>query len=298
VRYLGNPEVERQHMSLELMGKIISDMVAEKDKPDGIVSPTWNFIYTCHYNEVLLYKHFEGMLSLFGWHGIKTMILSNGIALTPEKTDIIANYDHVVGGQVCLNIPAFEPDLWHTLVYHRTTTTTGAPDIAYDYPPFSRLMENVKYAVEKLPRVSIQINCQPDTAEQNERQKALAKEMFPKANVFLAVGMHDRAGLLADLGNGEINNRADFGKIDFDGVYDCRNTFPPLSGRHYGWLHVSPTGKAFICCNDFKMEHVFGDFTKQNLADFWYSDKHAEVIKGTLDGLCRRCCMASWRAVR
>ena len=39
------------------------------------------------------------------------MVLSNGIPLTPAKVDLIVKYKGVVNG-ICLNIPAFEPEVW------------------------------------------------------------------------------------------------------------------------------------------------------------------------------------------
>jgi hypothetical protein len=39
------------------------------------------------------------------------MVLSNGVTLTPEKVDLINKYKGVVNG-ICLNVPAFEKDLW------------------------------------------------------------------------------------------------------------------------------------------------------------------------------------------
>jgi len=289
VRYLGNPEHERSHMPVELLEKILADICNEASKPDGVVEPYYHnanfFIYTCHYNEVLLYRHFKEMLDLFRKYRVHSMILSNGIALTPDKVDLICEYPDVLHGSACLNIPAFEPLTWGSKVL-------GRGDASSVTAAFEKLVANVQYAASKLNGLSIQINCQPEDGEEIDRQYGLAKGLFPGVNVFKAVGMHDRAGILADLG--VVDNKAENPRPAY--VHNCRNTFEGLDGRMYSWLHVSPTGKAFLCCNDYNMEHVFGDFQTQSLAYFWRSDQHAQAIQDSFEGICRRCCMASWRS--
>ena len=149
VRYTPNPKEAIKHMEPELFEKIISDLVQEK-REDGLVASDFHFIYTAHYNEVLLYKHFEEMVKILKKYNIKTYVLTNGVPLTPEKTDIIkANTDTVVG--ICLNVPAFEREIW--------SKRSGMSGTLFD-----RLINNIKYAEEQLDALtskkmlSLQIN--------------------------------------------------------------------------------------------------------------------------------------------
>ena len=89
VKYRGNPASGKETMSPELMEKIFVDLIEERKKENGLVSKSFNGFYTAHYNEILLYKHFDKMLELCRKYKLYTLVLSNGTTLTPEKTDLI-----------------------------------------------------------------------------------------------------------------------------------------------------------------------------------------------------------------
>ena len=110
VRYVGNPEEAKTQMDPDLIDKIFTDVINERDNK-GLVHKGFNGFYTAHYNEVLLYKHFEELLKLCRKHKLIFMVLSNGTTLTPQKTDLLVKYKDVISG-VCLNVPCFEADLW------------------------------------------------------------------------------------------------------------------------------------------------------------------------------------------
>ena len=147
VRYAENPLAQRTNMPIETFENIIEQLMAGKGK---FVDENFNFIYTAHYNEVLLYKHFPEMLEVLRKHKIQTIVLTNGTPLTKARTDLIKEYQDVVYG-ICFNIPASEPEEW--------ARATGKPVKMFD-----KLMEQVTYAVEQLPdmvakkAMSIQVN--------------------------------------------------------------------------------------------------------------------------------------------
>lgn len=76
-------------------------------------------------------------------------------------------------------------------------------------------------------------------------------------------------------------------------VKGCHNGYE-VGGRTFGWLHVNSLGQAFICCNDYNFDYIFGDFNKQSLQDFWQSDLHAEVIEKSFKEICTRCTSSEW----
>ena len=147
VRYAENPLAQRTNMPIETFESIINQLMAGKGT---FVADNFDFIYTAHYNEVLLYKHFPEMLEVLRKNKIRTIVLTNGTPLTKARTDLIREYQDVVYG-ICFNIPASEPEEW--------ARATGKPVKMFD-----KLIEQVTYAVEQLPdmvankAMSIQVN--------------------------------------------------------------------------------------------------------------------------------------------
>lgn len=308
VKYKGNPIEGKDVMSPELLEKIIKNLIDEREKPNGLVSKSFNGFYTAHYNEVLLYPHFEELLKLCRKYKLVTMVLSNGIPLTPEKVDILKNYQDVLSG-ICLNTPAFDAETW--------SKRSGI-----NIRQFDKLISNIKYAVEQLPNMvknkafSIQINGVHDLSFGNKggwlekgeqfptdidldvdngelvQQKKKAEELFPDVNVFTVPYLIDRAGLL----DGVISNKPAIEKNLMQNnknkkVIGCGNG-REVGGRPIGWVHVNANGKAFLCCNDYDMEVQFGDFKNQKLKDFWGSDDHIKKIEESYNTICRSCASA------
>ncbi len=309
VRYEPNPREAVKHMAPELFDKVIRELVEER-RPGGLVAPEFHFIYTAHYNEVLLYRHFEAMVHTLKRYGIKTYVLSNGIPLTPERVDFIrANTDTVVG--ICLNIPAFERDLWERRSGMNPTL-------------FDRLIANVTYAAQQLSvlaearMLTIQINgathntfveqggwltkgdhfpADMDLAVATgelAQQTVLCQRLFPTLNVTPMPSPIDRAGHLADAGvisNQPTIERRLKGKRQ--GVVGCGNG-REVGGRPFGWVHVNALGDLFLCCNDYRFDHVFGNLSTQTLREAWLSDRHATTIDNAFNTICRRCASSVW----
>lgn len=290
VRYVGNPAEAKNQMPPDLIEKIFADITQEKE--DGLVDKAFNGFYTSHYNEVLLYKHFEELLSISQKYKFIFMVLSNGTTLTPIKTDLIAKYRGVLSG-VCLNVPAFEPDIWSKRV--------NLPEKI-----FPKLIDNINYFIDNSGmNLSIQVNGYDPTNDwtkkgenfpsdlqddENEKQFQLAKKMFPKANVFKMPHLVDRAGNIDDV----ITNKHAIIKHHKDKkVVGCMNG--RNGGRPFGWIHVNANGECFLCCNDYKMEIKFGDFKTQKLRDFWGKEEHLNQIKKSYETICTSCASAIFK---
>jgi hypothetical protein len=308
VKYMGNPEDGKKTMSVELLEKIIENLIEEREKPDGLVSKSFGGFYTAHYNEILLYKHFKDLLEICRKHKLQFMVLSNGVPLTPQKTDLIKEYADVVNG-ICLNIPAFEEEIWEK--------RAGMPR-----SQFNRLINNIHYAREKLDYMvksgafSIQINGAttqsfeeaggwitkgPDFPEDMDldpingelaRQKKIAEELFPGHNIFSMPSLIDRAGLLKTvISNKNSITRNLQNNDESKRVVGCRNGFE-VGGRPFGWIHINAAGEAFLCCNDYDFHFKFGDFKTQNLRDFWGGEKHIHTVERSFETICRNCASA------
>lgn len=286
VRYVPQP-TDPKHMPVELFEKIIAGCCEERDT-QGVVSTHWKSIYTAHYNEVLLYRHLPEMFDILRRYKLTTLVLTNGIALTPSKVDLIKRYNDVVGGNVCINISAFERDRWV-----ENTLAGNGRDLSSMRRAFHRTMDNIDYATRHFRNVSIQIN-EPDRAIA-DRQAELARDMFPTATVRKVEVLSDRAGLLHDAG--VISNRADIDRLRAgkSEIVGCNNTFTGIDGRHFGWLHVNALGKAILCCNDYCFDYEFGDFQTEPLKDIWLSERHAETIERSFREICTKCNMAAWK---
>ena len=286
VRYDPQPVDARRHMPIGLFEKIIADLCRERDD-GGLVAPGFNFIYTAHYNEILLYRHLAEMFEVLRRYGLKSLVLTNGIALTKKKVDLIAEYDDVIGGQVCINISAFERDRW-------IENTIGENDAkpASRHAAFHRTMGNIEYAAAKLGGVSIQLN-EPDP-QKADRQAGIARHMFPSVDVRTIRALSDRAGMLHD--RGVLSNRNEIERKRFGktAVVGCANTFAGIDGRHFGWLHVNALGNAILCCNDYCFDYAFGDLAGNSLREAWLSERHVEAIERSFREICTKCNMAVW----
>jgi hypothetical protein len=176
------------------------------------------------------------MFDILRRYKLTTLVLTNGIALTPSKVDLIKRYNDVVGGNVCINISAFERDRWI-----ENTLAGNGMDLSAMRRAFRRTMDNIDYATRHFRNVSIQIN-EPDRIIA-DRQAELAREMFPAATIRKVEVLSDRAGLLHDAG--VLSNRDAIDRLRAGGseVVGCNNTFTGIDGRHFGWLHETRRGR-------------------------------------------------------
>jgi len=301
VRYIPQPEEGSGNMPLDLMEKIFADLDSEKRKPNGVVSPNFNFFTTAHYNEVLLYKHVKEMFDLARKYKFTTYVLSNGISLHKHNVDLIAEYPDVVK-HVGLNIPAFEKELW-------------AKRSGFSADQFDRLCSNLEYASQKLSylkdELQIHVNglsqdlftnnyvkkgpefdshnydlANEHTTQVNLAKKLvnLAKKLFPVFKVMNPY-IFDRAGYINNvLSNQEFSKQLMTGKK----VVGCKN----FGNRVTDWLHVNSAGKVFLCCNDYNFEYSFGDLNHQTISEIWDSDKHVEVVDKAFGEICTGCLSA------
>jgi hypothetical protein len=308
VKYKGNPTHGKEVMSPELLRKIIENIIQERNREGGLVAKSFGGFYTAHYNEILLYPHFEELLKICQEYRLCFMVLSNGIPLTPEKIDLIVKYKGVVNG-ICLNTPAFDAETW--------SKRSGI-----NIKQFDKLISNIKYAMEKLPDMvanksfSIQVNgsneysfsdkggwldkgpefpkdidLNPQTGElASQVQKA--RDLFPGMQVFPVPSLIDRAGLLDSIMTNKDAIKRNLQRGDGNKkVIGCGNG-REVGGRPVGWIHVNAAGKVFLCCNDYDMEVQFGDFKTQELRDFWGTEYHQQKVQESYETICRNCASA------
>lgn len=305
VRYQKNPSKTMKHMPIDLMDKILSELVKERNKKDGVVNPSFNHFYTAHYNEILLYKHLEEMLFLADYYGLRTMILSNGVNLTEEKIEILKKYKRVISG-INLNIPAFEEGLWQersgvtrydfehvkqnvlrTMKAFPEYTENGAFSIGVNIPTAPQLEKNGGWMelLENAPKIDLTEDGESKT------QINIARTLFPKLNIFPVESLVDRSSILEK--HNVLSNKKTITKVkgDKQTVVDCSNG---SIGRIYGWVHVNAIGEAFLCCNDYDFDYVFGNFNTTTLSELWLSEEHISIIEKAIGSICTSCASAVW----
>jgi MoaA/NifB/PqqE/SkfB family radical SAM enzyme len=312
VAYQGNPEHAKKPMPIPLLRKIIENIVAERDREDGLVDKNFGGFYTSHYNELLLYPYLREFFEILREFKMRTMILSNGTTLTPNKADLLAEFSDVISG-VNLNIPIFtSKELWAKRVNLREGM-------------FDNMIRNVHYAMEKLPNFvqnkafsiginginsnslytkggwitlgpdfdTLDIDMDPVTGE-HAQQVAKAKELFPGMQIYGMPSLIDRAGLLDNvISNKDAIEGHLMRKNKDKRVIGCGNGIE-VGGRPVGWLHINALGDAFLCCNDYDMEIVVGNLERQEIRDFWGNDKHIEMIEKSYNTICRNCASAKF----
>jgi hypothetical protein len=287
-------------------------MHEEKQRPDGLVHSSFSGFYTAHYNEILLYKHFDYLLELCREFKLCFMVLSNGTTLTKNRVDIISEYKDVING-INLNVPIFtSAEKWAKRV-------NSSPNL------HARVMNNIQYAMDKLPdyvsnktfSIVVQgithnslterggwINLGKDFDQdidldaytgEHAQEVSKAKELFPGLQIYGNPSLIDRAGSLENI----ISNKDAIGKYlmrdnQDKKVIGCGNSWE-VGGRPFGWVHINANGECFLCCNDYNMkETVFGSFQDGELRDFWLTEKHTQIIQHSFNTMCRVCAAAKF----
>lgn len=276
VSTLRNPKNQINQMDINLFDKIISEIVNLKG---DLINPNLHFIYCSHYNEVLLYKHFESMLKILNKNKLTICILTNGVPLTPKKIDLINKHQPAVS-MIAINAPVYEKRLFEK--------RTGMKEVMFD-----KLIRNIDYASNNLYNPNllllhinginehsniIKLKNFPDL-EKNEMQNqvAIAQKLFPSIKIYEQWNLIDRAGLLKDV---MLNN------IPEGEVIGCSVK------RDTEWLHISPKGDVFLCCNDYYMEYSYGNLKHKTIKEIWFSKERDLVNKRAFNSICKECSSA------
>jgi radical SAM protein with 4Fe4S-binding SPASM domain len=306
VSYEGNPKSARREMPLEELDNLLKQL---KEGKGDFVDPNLELIYTANYNEVLLYKYFEEMFDVYRKYGFKVNILTNGVALTKSRVDIMYKNKDVIKG-ILLNIPSGEKETWAKYVKMNSAL-------------FDKMVSNVKYAIEKLnefvesDNILLMVNgvnslslvenggwlelledapdidLDVDNGSLATEDKRL-QELFPGIKTWAANHLYDRAGHLENFKIiGQSNAISKYLKPKGSKVIGCNGGIGYRS-RTNNWIHVNPNGDFFICCADFDFETVFGNINKQTLKEIWYSKERQNAIQESYSDMCTKCSAAIW----
>lgn len=279
VKYEGNPEEYKTNTSIADL-----EIILKRIRESRSVVRNFEHIYTCHYNEILLYPYFEEMLQLFRKYGFRTMILSNGTPLTPSKLDIILKYPDVVSG-ICLNTPDIDKTQW-------------AIKAGFSETVHNTLVRNLTYINEKYPSATIQVNTTlanvkekgiRGTPEDNQRIVSSFKSLFPNLAIAVLGGLSDRASRLTEH-KVVFSNKTTHFNLQRAPV-GCTHS-SDVGGRIYSWFHINAKGDMFICCDDYDMKYKFGNLLEDTFDNIWQSKAHAAVVQKAQREMCLNCAYA------
>ena len=305
VAYGGNPSIGRKNMDIN----VFIDILDQLDKGKGIfVDPNFKMVINAHYNEVLLYPHFEEMIEAYDRYGLKTILFSNGVALNKEKIDIITRYPHVIK-HITLNVPSAFPEQW--------SEYTG-----FNVKIFNKLIKNLSYAEEELYKVGRHFNIQVNGVQEESftsnggdldllrkapKLNADAvtgdvantvnkfKQMFPKSYIFSDVHLNDRSGKLEE--NEVLSNKSII-KIQANNfsknVIGCAGGEWDAQSRAEEWLHVNANGDVIICCHDYDFKTSYINIANKTLKEIWESPERKKMIASSYNGFCKNCKYAVW----
>lgn len=301
VAYLGNPKFAQNDMTLDMLDEILKQLSAGMG---DFVDPNLSIVYTAHYNEILLYKDFEGMLDIYRKHGFKINVLSNGVALTNNKSDIIYKNIDVIN-EVLLNIPAGDEDTWSKYVNLNKSI-------------FKRVISNVNYAKEKFGnKINIMVNGLNDKSmlsnggwidilplapdlDLDVSKGSMAEEvskiraLFPELTVFSNHHLYDRAGHLEELNIiGQSNAIKKYLNKEGQKVIGCSGGIE-VRDRTKEWIHINSNGEVFMCCDDFSFETIYGNINDHTLLELWHSQERKNMISQAQRTICTKCSAAVW----
>jgi radical SAM protein with 4Fe4S-binding SPASM domain len=278
-------------MSLELLENILQQLDSGRG---DFVDQRIEYLWTAHYNELLLYKDLEGMLALVPKYRFRMVIYTNCIALTKQKINLLNKYSDSISFLI-MNLPSDNAERWSELV--------GKPASIY-----KRIEENLEY-MYSLPALSapgktlICLNSvsEDDThvktldkapsilPDEKERTFAALQAKYPHASVYHSV-LVDRSGFLKTEGVITNDSRQEGKKI-----VGCSNVSEFGEGNRIdNFIHVNANGEVFICCNDYDMTTIYGDLKKNSLKEIWESQEHKEMIATAYKTICQDCMYAIW----
>jgi MoaA/NifB/PqqE/SkfB family radical SAM enzyme len=307
VSYAGNPESAKRDMSIRELENILIQLTEGKG---DFVDPDLDTVYSANYNEVLLYPHFEDMLKLYKQYGFKTFLLSNGVALTKQKIEIINRYPEVVKG-LLLNIPASDPDSWaeytnmnkslfkHVVanVAYASKTLTHFTKESWSFILMVNGVDNRSLTdnggwldlLDGAPKLDLDEH----TGTLKQHVKAF-EEMFPAINVVESYHLYDRAAHLETF-KIMTQRRAieKYLKPKGSRVIGCAGGLG-VKSRTDEWVHINPNGDLFICCADYFFETVYGNVNKTSLKDIWNSKERQDMIQESYSKMCTKCSAAVW----
>lgn len=235
--------------------------------------PTLEAVFLQSYNEPTLDRRFVDLCLRLFRAGLPVAVLSNGTGFTPAKVEAL-----LAGGRLrylCINLSTLDRD--------RYRDERGGDHLAV-------VLRNLD-AMKDRPvaeEMRIVVLGQGDAVHRADYEAV--RDRF--AGSRFQVDMHqaqDRAGYL-EVGMRTMTPKRKLAGCDL------------IGSRPLQHLHITPRGKAILCCQDYDENYVVGDLTSSSIAEVLEGDEMAKMRRWAYgveeapdDFICRTCVWARER---
>ncbi len=252
-------------MAAELFTRIVAELGRYRSTLEGV--------FLQSYNEPTLDRRFvEHCRALFEAK-LPVAVLSNGSGFTPAKVDALLEDGPL--RYLCINLS--------TLDRERYRQERGEDHL-------NGVLRNLDYMKNRAVAEEMRIVVLGKGDDDHDRDFAAIRERF--AGSRFAVDRHlvmDRAGWL------DVGLRPPQPHVRLAG---CDN----LGSRPLQHLHITPTGKCVLCCEDYDENYVVGDLTSATISEVLAGDDLSRMRRWTYgieeapdDFICRNCVFARTR---
>lgn len=256
---------EPYFMPLDFYDRIAAQLAAHAATIEGVSM--------IHYNEPTMDTRFIEQVAILKRHGLPPAVLTNATGLTPKRVDAIVD----LGGLKFLSVNLSTLD-----------RARYAADRVGDH--LEIVLRNLEYVKDAPLAESMEIAVLGQGDDDHKRDHAEIADRY--AGSRFAVKYYevmDRAGNVPiGLRPGSSSRR----------LCGCEQT----GSRPLQWVHITPYGKAVLCCQDYAERHVVGDLNQQSLDEILAGPEMARLRRWVYgledaprDFLCRGCVYARTR---
>ncbi|MEO8430404.1 MAG: radical SAM/SPASM domain-containing protein [Acidobacteriota bacterium] len=249
---------DREVMSQELFESLVDQVVAIGGK--NVV------VFLSNYNEPSFDPLFEDRVRYLFRHGLPVSILTNGSGLTPERCDLFESLGRF--RYIGVNLPTLRPERYEKL--------HGTRDLA-------RVLANLDAIRAREIAEETAIVCLGEEDEEHLRDLEEIRARY------------EGSGWVVK--KFKIRSRPDSGTyvVEPPPIKKLRGC-ELLGSRPFEHLHITATGTAVLCCQDYYEKLTIGNVKTQTVAEILGGDTMARLRRWTYgveeapdDFLCRRC---------
>jgi MoaA/NifB/PqqE/SkfB family radical SAM enzyme len=249
---------DRDVMSQEVFERVVDQAVAAGGKE--------LVVFLSNYNEPTFDPFFEDRVRFLFQRGLAVSILTNASGFSPERCELFQSWGRF--RYIGVNLPTLRPERYEKL--------HGTRDLA-------RVLANMDAMRARELSEETAIVLLGDEDDEHRRDTEEIRAHFePKGWVIKPF---------------KIRSRPDSGTYVMEPpAYKNLRGCELLGSRPFEHLHVTATGKAVLCCQDYYEKHVIGDVATQSVADILGGDTIARLRRWAYgveqapdDFMCRRC---------
>jgi MoaA/NifB/PqqE/SkfB family radical SAM enzyme len=254
-----------EEMPAELFERIVDELMAFRPTLDGV--------FLQSYNEPTIDRRFVDLCRTLFAADLPVAVLSNATGLTPAKVDALLEAGRL--RYLCINLSTLDPEAYK---HDRGADHLGV------------VLRNLEYLKDKPLADDMRIVVLGELDDAHRAAFAAIGERF--AGSRFTVMMHhatDRAGWL-DLGLARPEPIRNLAGCDL------------MGSRPIQHLHITPSGKCILCCQDYDENYVVGDVSTNSIVEVLEGDEMAKMRRWTYgveeapdDFICRTCVWALQR---